>query len=224
MSSRIGQPDRQKPSLIRPVDIAKPLQWHFTILSGKLKGLVSVTTAATCAPFCRSRHLSAVDDDICSKCYATSALSTFRASMLPALERNRKLLARNVYVVPTKWPAATALRLMSHGDASSVRECVNAWKLAADSPYAHVAMWTKNADAVAGAVAAWGKPARLQLVYSSPKIGVRASRPSAAFDRVFTVYRDHVPADAFACPGACADCLVCYTLNDVVDVGILLHR
>jgi len=223
MSSDLGQPEKLTPKHIRPKDLPKPqADWHFTKLSGKLSGLISISTAATCAPFCRSRYLNAVDDDICSKCYATAALSTYRESMVAALERNRQRLSATWYSPPEKWPVAIALRLLSHGDISSPRECANLWHLVSDAPYPHIAMWTKNIDAIARCVVR--KPKRLQLIYSSPKIDICASKPSALFDRVFTVYRDTVPEDTYACPGNCASCLVCYSDNDIVNVGIILHR
>jgi hypothetical protein len=201
------------------------VEWHFSRLSGKLHGIVSISTSCLDAPWCRAQRYAATPDHVCSWCYARASIM-FRKGMDARLRDNRTLLYA-AYIAPRVWPQRSdgadvvALRFMSHGDISSVREMNNVMRLAHDAPYDHVALWSKNVRAVQGATVA--RDARLQCVYSSPLLDVVAEVPRG-FDRVFTVFTARVPDDVYECRGTCAECMICYTHNSARSIGIIKHR
>jgi len=226
MSSSIGQFGSHPVLRYAPRDAVPPppLEWHFSRLGGKLSGLYSITTSCIDAPFCRAQRLAAVDDDVCSRCYAASALLTYRANARESMERNRRKLNEAQFEPPKKWPSMTALRLLSHGDFSSARELKALYRLAQSAPPGlPIAMWTKNLSAVRDYCDP--PPKRLEMIYSSPKIGVEAALPFR-FSRTFTVYTaaDAIPEGVFRCRDRCAECLECYLPSGAKRVGVVLHR
>lgn len=231
MPSYIGQegsiPKYHRSRHLQPLDEPTPLKWHFSRLSGKLAGILSVSTSCLDAPFCRARRATVTDDDVCRICYARASIM-FR-NMDDRLRDNRTML-NQPYVAPERFPMrdhgvdTIALRLLSHGDVSSIREANNLLRLACDAPETlPIAVWTKNVGVFHGATVAG--PKRMQFIYSSAKLDIVEPLPGG-FNRVFTVFRTTtpMPRDIFACRGHCADCMVCYTANDVVSVGIYQHR
>jgi hypothetical protein len=199
--------------------------WHFTYLSGKLKGVVSFSVACTDSPFCRQNRIRATEGDVCSHCYAHKALTTFRSSMLSALESNRRKLWET-YEIPKKWPKNESgiLRFMSHGDVSSREEAENCYRLARDAPSLWLlGFWTKNAGAIRRSRVL--KPSRMRMIYSSFSIDKEEAIPDG-FDAVFTVYSrvDRISEGVFHCKGSCGLCRECYVPGGAARIGIALHR
>jgi hypothetical protein len=213
MPSHIGEegaiPRYHRSRHLQSLDEPPPLKWHFSQLSGKCEGILSVSTSCLDAPFCRARRATATDDDVCSVCYARASI-VFRRGMDGRLRDNRKMLNRP-YVAPDRFPMrvrgndTVALRLLSHGDVSSVHEANNLLRLARDAPATlPIALWTKNV--VAFQFATVEPPPRLQYVYSSRKLDVVEPLPGG-FHRVFTVFRPTTPMpdDVYACGGRCSE-------------------
>ena len=69
---------------------------HISTMSGKLKGLRSISTNTLTNPYCIKQSACGDNDNICTKCYSVNMLSTFRKNTAPALQRNSDLLASRV--------------------------------------------------------------------------------------------------------------------------------
>lgn len=212
----------KKVHYLEKTEVVEMPEWHFSVLSGKLEGLVSLSTSCLDEPFCKAQVYDESPDNICRKCYAVRALRGFRKTMRTKLAGNSALLNRPYFERPGRFPVAVALRLLSHGDITNNVQATNLYKIASVAPEGMpVALWSKNWKAFRTAFA--DKPGRLVMLWSSKAIDAVDIKP-VGFDKVFTVFRGEVPEGIFKCPGKCADCLVCYRHNDVTSVGITLHR
>lgn len=194
--------------------------------TGKMEGMVSLSTACGCNPFCMARRNCA--GSICQKCYAASMAARYK-TLNAALTRNFEAL--NAREIPVEeWPLLNVgrFRLESFGDVASATQARNYINFCKRNPRTVFAAWTKNPQVWAEALRAVEKPKNLILILSSPMIGRIADKtPYPFIDKVFTVWADDESAQAAGVKincGArhCLSCGRCYSKRGAEYVHELL--
>ena len=186
---------------------------HISIMTGKLDGLRAISTNTRTNEYCIKQNASGDPDNICTKCYSHTMLSSYRKNMQPALQRNSDSLSQRM-LADAELPHIpdAVFRFDSHGELINDTHLANLCSIATRNPRTSFALWTKRNDIVAKHFRTQAKPANLILIYSNPKISNIMKRPPKHFDRTFNNVLEHEHVDRQNCTGQkCADCLLCYT-------------
>ena len=186
---------------------------HISIMTGKLDGLRAISTNTRTNPYCVKQNQSSDPDNICTKCYSHTMLSSYRKNMQPALQRNSDALSTRMLAEP-ELPRVTdtVFRFDAHGELINATHLHNLVLIVEHNPGTSFALWTKRNDLVRTYFDVRAKPTNLILIYSNPKIGNIMKRPPTHFDRTFNNVPEHEHKDQQNCTGQkCKDCMLCYT-------------
>lgn len=185
---------------------------HISTMSGKLQGLRAISTNTLTNEYCIKQNSCGNEDNICTKCYSHSMLSTFRKNTAPALQRNSDLLS-SALLEDRQIPFINDAfhRFSAHGELINDIHLANLCKIAEFNPFTKFSLWTKRNDIVQKYFAEHKKPDNLTLLYSNPKIGTILSHPPRNFDKTFNNVRKGEFVDQQNCTGQkCVTCLLCY--------------
>ena len=194
---------------------------HISKMSGKLDGLRAISTNTVSNDFCQKMYNSGNGNNICTKCYSNKMLRTYRKNTQPALQRNSDLLSQSVddAVLKATRILDSFLRLNAHGELINEQHLSNLVRLAELKPYTSFTLWTKRKNIVRKFFDTHDKPDNLILIYSNPRISSIMDSPPEYFDKTFNNVLEHESVDQQNCTGQkCADCLLCYTKNDVKTI------
>ena len=194
-------------------------------LSGKMQKVRAISTYAGDNPSCMA--LMKCSDNVCSHCYAYKQVeSGVYPNQRTCLERNGKALSKSLLkIVPdlSKLKNHAIFRFESHGDVINETNARNYIRIAAANPETKFAAFTKRPLIWDAAIKKEGKPANLNLVYSSPQVNKSATNIKEKFpffDVVFTVYdKEHGVGTDIPCqcgPESCNKCRFCYTKQGCV--------
>ena len=187
---------------------------HISTMSGKLKGLLSISTNTLTNPYCIKQSACGDSDNICTKCYSVNMLSTFRKNTAPALQRNSDLLASRV-LSDREIPFINEriFRYDAHGELINDTHLANLVKIAQLNEGCTFALWTKRNDLVSKYFKDNAKPANLVLIYSNPKIDRVMAKPPKHFDRTFNNVSKGSEVEQNCTGQKCLDCQLCYTVG-----------
>jgi hypothetical protein len=186
---------------------------HISIMTGKLDGLRAISTNTRTNDYCIKQNASADPNNICTKCYSHTRLSSYRKNMQPALQRNSDALSA-APLAPDAIPRIldAVFRFDAHGELINDTHLSNLCAIATRNPRTSFALWTKRNDIVSKHFRSNPKPVNLILIYSNPKISNIMRKPPRYFDRTFNNVLEHEHVEQQNCTGQkCADCLLCYT-------------
>ena len=186
---------------------------HISIMTGKLDGLRAISTNTRTNDYCIKQNASADPNNICTKCYSHTMLSSYRKNMQPALQRNSDALSA-APLAPDAIPRIldAVFRFDAHGELLNDTHLSNLCAIATRNPRTSFALWTKRNDIVSKHFRSNPKPVNLILIYSNPKISNIMRKPPRYFDRTFNNVLEHEHVEQQNCTGQkCADCLLCYT-------------
>ena len=192
---------------------------HFTTNhSGEMSGMVSISTSVTTNERCQKN--AQIKGSICEKCFAAKQMRVFPSMEKPMVENQRILTSE---VLPAgKLPTINNLyfRFEAFGDLNNAVQVKNYFNICYKNPKVKFALWTKNPDYIAEAIAdGYAKPENLNIVLSSLFVNVERKNPFPFVDKVFTVYDpDHIEKENIDINcGArnCFDCGLCYEKNGV---------
>lgn len=192
---------------------------HFTVNhSGKMSGMVSISTAVTTNERCRRN--AQIEGSICQKCFAAKQMKIFPSMENPMVNNQRILTSE---ILPTeKLPTINNIyfRFEAFGDLNNATQVVNYFNICKKNPKVKFALWTKNPDYIAEAIAGGDeKPENLNIVLSSLFINKERKNPFPFVDKVFTVYDpQHIEQNNIEINcGArnCFACGLCYEKNNV---------
>lgn len=186
---------------------------HISIMTGKLDGLRAISTNTRTNPYCVKQNASGDPNNICTKCYSHTMLSSYRKNMQPALQRNSDALATQV-LTQAELPRIVdpVFRFDAHGELINETHLINLVLICEYNPGTSFALWTKRNDIVSKYFRARSKPANMILIYSNPKISNIMRKPPRHFDRTFNNVLEHEYVDQQNCTGQqCKNCLLCYT-------------
>ena len=192
---------------------------HFTTRhSGKMAGMVSISTSVTTNERCAKN--AQIKGSVCEKCFAAKHMRVFTNNAAP-LEENQRILTADVLPLE-KLPTINSLyfRFEAFGDLNNAIQVKNYFNLCYKNPRVKFALWTKNPDYIAEAIAdGYEKPDNLNIVLSSLFLNQERKNPFPFVDKIFTVYTpDHIEAENIDINcGArnCFDCGLCYEKNGV---------
>lgn len=187
--------------------------------TGKMSGVISISTSVALNTRCQARAKD--PDSICHFCFAAAMLEQY-SDLGKKLARNTELLttreldpAEVPVINAEKWPM---LRFESFGDLNNTTQVYNYFMIASVNHKCKAALWTKNPDIIAKAMAEYGikKPSNLVIIYSSPKVNECAAdilEKYSFIDKVFTVYDPETAKGVKINCGArdCKKCGRCYT-------------
>jgi hypothetical protein len=182
-------------------------------MTGKLDGLRAISTNTRTNEYCIKQNASGDPNNICTKCYSHTMLSSYRKNMQPALQRNSDALSA-APLAPDAIPRIldAVFRFDAHGELINDTHLSNLCAIATRNPRTSFALWTKRNDIVSKHFRSNPKPVNLILIYSNPKISNIMRKPPRYFDRTFNNVLEHEHVEQQNCTGQkCADCLLCYT-------------
>jgi hypothetical protein len=191
---------------------------HISVMTGKLDGLRAISTNTRTNDYCIKQNASKDPNNICTKCYSHTMLSSYRKNMQPALQRNSDALSMRI-LAPHELPRImdSVFRFDAHGELINATHLHNLVLIAEHNPGTAFALWTKRNDIVRTYFDVRAKPANLILIYSNPKISSIMKRPPKHFDRTFNNVLEHEYVERQNCTGQqCKDCLLCYTVGNGV--------
>lgn len=194
---------------------------HISKMTGKLDGLRSVSSNTVSNPFCQTMANSNNASNICTKCYSQKMLSTFRKNCQPALQRNSDLLSKPVSdaVLKATRILDAFIRYNAHGELINEQHLANLVRLAELKPHTSFTLWTKRKNIIRQYFDNHEKPENLILIYSNPRISTIMDSPPKHFDKTFNNVLENEHVNRQNCTGQkCADCLLCYTKNDVKTI------
>lgn len=186
---------------------------HISVMTGKLDGLRAISTNTRTNEYCIKQNKSSDPNNICTKCYSHTMLSSYRKNMQPALQRNSDALSTRVLpTVELPKIADPVFRFDAHGELINETHLLNLVAVCEYNPATSFALWTKRNDIVSKYFRTHAKPANMTLIYSNPKISHIMAKPPKHFDRTFNNVLEHEYVERQNCTGQqCKDCLLCYT-------------
>lgn len=183
-------------------------QVHVTTGNGKMKNIPSISVSSLTNDFCQL--MSNVKDSVCGVCYS-NRLSKFRKNLEVKLLHNSALLSENL-LTDKELPVFNNryVRFNSFGEIINDIHMENLIAIAKKNPYTNFGLWTKRTDIVLK----YDKIPNIKYIFSVSKIDGSCTDKKVLdyFDKTFTAISNKENAN---CHGACADCMLCYTDNDV---------
>ena len=191
--------------------------------TGKMSGMLSLSSCCLCNKHCQ--EYSKNKQTICAHCYASAQLKRYK-NTVATFTKNGELLSGGI-LNSQQLPTINArfFRFEAFGDLLNATHCINFFNIAKKNKYTQFALFTKNIQYVAQAIAAGHKkPDNLQIIYSSLLLNTASDKMLTKYpfiDKIFTVYdKQHADAVAINCGAKrCIDCLLCYTKNDVQRIN-----
>lgn len=192
--------------------------------SGKMSGMVSLSTSALNNPFCKAYAKDC--NKICSKCYACTQLKRYK-SQNEVLVKNSEVLMNEVLPME-KLPFMNCayFRFEAFGDIANETQVINYFNIAKVNPHCNFALWSKNPFIIAKAIEKGNaKPENLNIIYSSPYINKTItldelwSKGYTFIDKVFSVFdKETIESENINinCGAkSCIGCRLCYEKNEV---------
>jgi hypothetical protein len=181
---------------------------HVTIGNGKMKNIPSISVSSLTNDFCQL--MSKIKGSVCGVCYS-NRLSKFRKNLEVKLLHNSALLSEKL-LTDRELPTFNNryVRFNSFGELINDIHMENLIAIAKKNPYTNFGLWTKRTDIVLK----YDKIPNIKYIFSVSKIDGECTDKKVLdyFDKTFTA----VPTkDNANCHGACIDCMLCYTDNDV---------
>lgn len=197
---------------------------HFTVNhSGKMEGMVSISTSVTTNERCKKN--AEIEGSICQKCFASKQMKVFPSMEKPMVE-NQRILTSEILPLE-KLPIINNLyfRFEAFGDLNNDIQVINYFNICYKNPKVKFALWTKNPDYIAKAIAkGYTKPENLNIVLSSLFINQERKNRYDFVDKIFTVYDKQAAKTVEINCGAknCFTCGLCYEKNDVKHIREIL--
>lgn len=197
---------------------------HYTTKhTGKMAGVVSVSTDINSNKFCQARRN--IKGSICEHCFAAAMVDDKNGryrSVNKCFKINTEILTSRVLAadeIPVIDPRYFPLvRLESIADLQNVIQFLNYAKMAEMNPGCLFALYTKNRGIVAKGLKLVNKPANMQIVFSSLFMNKESDAAGYDFiDKVFTVYDENTIKNQgieINCGArSCFKCRRCYMPN-----------
>ncbi len=210
------------------VELEKLVYVNYSIANhtGKMETIPSISTSCLCNKRCAARRENS--NLICFHCYA-AAHTGFKKTLREKLELNTLFYTRyELTKRSVPFIANLFFRFESFGDLINTTQVKNYFTIARYNKQTQFALWTKNPDIIADAIAQGAKkPGNLSIICSIPEMDKsftienfkKLKKQYPFIDRVFLVYsNEYIDANNIAinCGGkSCSDCgYTCYTKSN----------
>ena len=184
---------------------------HFTLNhTGKMSGMASLSTSVIENPICAKR--AKVPGSICEKCFAANMFKMYGKGFSDCFKKNTEVLTSEI--IPVKeWPIVNyrVFRLESFGDLQNKIQVENYFNFAKRNQGTTFALWTKNPEFIAQAIASGNKkPKNLIIIQSSCFINKEDEKKYDFIDKVFTVYdKKYIKENGIEINCGARNCLEC---------------
>lgn len=191
-----------------------------SVMTGKLKGIGAINTNPLTNPFCLK--MAKNPDSICHYCYSQAMLKTFRASCVPAFERNSRYLSERIIPVqelPTVGNKYELFRFNAHGEIINPTHAINLMNIVENNKDTFFGLWSKRANIVRKHIR---RTTNANLIYSTNRLNPTETDVPEGFDKTFNVYtasyakKHNIKVN---CHGGCATCKLCYSKNRVRKIN-----
>ena len=196
---------------------------HYTMgHSGKMDGLISLSTDINSNPLCQARMK--MRGAVCQHCFSERLWDDDKGRYRggnDSFKTNAMILSKHLltddeipYINYKRWPL---FRFEAFGDLRSVLQALNYLRIAKKNPKVRFALFTKNPGFLSRALRLVPKPENLQIVLSSLFMNKQARGNFPFVDKIFTVYdeafitRNKVQINCGA--RSCLACQRCYLPN-----------
>lgn len=191
--------------------------------TGKMKGMVSVSTTCHNNAFCKK--MQSKEGTICQKCYADRIAKTYAHSFLPKYEQAGKELSERVLYIeelPKFDMSTNVVRIEAFGELINTTHAINYINIIRANPWINFAWWTKRPNLIARALKEMGIefPNNCNVIYSNPYMDtVPKIQPYGFIDGYFTVWSSEEKAALNGCKincgnRKCKECLNCYDAHN----------
>lgn len=184
---------------------------HFTTKhTGKMAGMASLSTSVVENPICRKR--AQIKGSICEKCFAAAMFARYNDTFRDCFKKNTEVLTNQI--IPVKeWPIINyrVFRFESFGDLQNATQVHNYFNFAKRNPGTMFALWTKNSEFIAAAIASGNKkPKNMVIIQSSCFINKADTKRYDFIDKVFTVYdKKYIQENNISINCGARNCLEC---------------
>ena len=198
---------------------------HFTTNhSGKMSGMVSISTSVTTNERCAKN--AQIEGSVCQKCFAAKQMKMYKNMEAPMVENQRILTSE---ILPfEKLPTINSLyfRFESFGDLNNATQVKNYFNMCYKNPRVKFALWTKNPDYIAEAIAdGYEKPDNLNIVLSSLFLNKQRPNPFPFIDKIFTVYTpDYIEENNVDINCGARNCFACGLCYEKNGVGVINEK
>ena len=188
-------------------------------MSGKLEGIAAINTNTLSNGYCKAMNGCKDKNIVCTYCYSSYMLKTFRKNCIDAFEYNSKLLSQHLLDYEAIPKIKTELcRFNAHGELINTIHLLNLVTIIKFNPNTTFTLFTKRLDIVNDVFNhITNKPSNLIIVYSNPSItNVVTEPPSRHIDKVFNVvkkipYLMLIDPNTHICKGrSCINCRQCF--------------
>ena len=193
--------------------------------TGKMEGMVSISTSCKENDFCKKMHK--VPGTICEKCYSHTQLSYQTTTARKYAESTIDLTSRLLKFeeLPTIRTNNGAARLEAFGELNNTIQVLNYFAICEHNPDINFSLWTKIPDLINEVLTVLGKckPENLNIIWSTLMINGAPEIGKYNFiDGYFTVYtpdyakEHHIKINCGS--RKCAECLECYDAHDGIFI------
>lgn len=184
-------------------------------MSGKLKGIRSISTNTLTNPFCVAMNESN-KTTVCSYCYSHSMMKGFRKNIVPKHQYNSNLFTENTPITIPKIKDEI-FRFNAHGELINIHHLNHLVSIVNANPSTHFALWTKKYALVQEWLKTNKCPQNMTLIYSNPKLDSIMFSPPKGFHKTFNNVTTKHPEEN--CTGQrCIDCRLCYSHNKTTTI------
>lgn len=202
---------------------------HITLNhSGKMSGMVSLSTSALNNPFCKAYAKDC--NKICSKCYACTQLKRYKSQNEVLIKNSEVLTSQILPMEKLPFMNCAFFRFEAFGDIANETQVINYFNISKVNPHCNFALWSKNPFIIKNVIdSGIEKPENLNIIHSSPYINKKVDieelhgKGYTFIDKVFSVYdketieRENINVNCGA--KSCIGCRLCYEKNNVVYIN-----
>jgi hypothetical protein len=179
-----------------------------------MEGIPSINTSSLNNRFCIAKSQT---DTVCSRCYS-NRYAKLRPSLENKLLQNTVLLSSRI-LSDHELPVINAryVRFSSFGELENETHFINLVNTARRNTFTTFALWTKRHEIVMK----FPKEPNIKYIYSVSAIDghCHSKKILEYFDKTFTAVSKGQQSN---CHGACFDCLLCYSTNNVKHIRELI--
>lgn len=197
--------------------------------TGKMQGMISISTNCTLCESCQKRHNTNNDNCVCKHCYSWRMISRYK-TLREKLTRNTELLTSHSFKLD-EIPRINNIfaRFEAFGEIFDTLQVKNYFTICKANKSVNFALWTKNPHVIEKAMMKYKikKPRNLMIIYSEPiinRLWTRAmfealQKQYPFIDKVFTVHNKKSEIylyhkELINCGDRkCINCGLCYTKN-----------
>lgn len=192
--------------------------------TGKMEGMVSVSSATSCNAFCKKMAENGGENCICKYCYARRQFSFQKTTRNKFEQATLDLTSRvlSFAELPVFEADVDVVRIEAFGELNNTVQAVNYINILRKNPHINFAWWTKRPNLIARAVKQMGIefPDNCNVIYSNPYIDELPKIQKYSFiNGYFTVWSSQQKALENGCnincgSKKCKNCLNCYDYHD----------